>query len=225
MRKSIVFIPGLLSDERVWQHQMAHLREVASLTAIRFQGENHPQAMVEAILKQSPPRFTLVGHSMGGWLALEVMRYAPQQVDALCLINTTARPDSKEKAARRKQWIQMAQEGQFSKIAAELARAMVLHTNPSVENMFSSQGPKRFIDDEQSMLQRKETFSILPTIQAPTLVIHATQDRVFTLEEHQELTQKIPHAQLALVEDSGHMSPMEQPVAVTALLRYWFTYR
>ena len=90
--------------------------------------------------------------------------------------------------------------------------------------MFLSEGPEVFIHQEQAMMQRKETLSILPQIACPTLLIHAAQDRNFSLQEHQELTAHIPGAKIAIVEDSGHMSPLEMPQAVTALLRFWLTY-
>ncbi len=88
--------------------------------------------------------------------------------------------------------------------------------------MFLEVGKEAFIHQEKAMLARHESQSILPTIQCPVLVIHATQDKNFSQEEHEELAHQIPNAKLAIVEKSGHMSPMEAPQAIADLLRSWF---
>lgn len=93
-----------------------------------------------------------------------------------------------------------------------------------VKNMFLACGKESFIRQEEAMLKRDESQSILSTIACPTLVIHAAQDNVFSVAEHQELVEGIPHAKLAVIEDSGHMSPLEMPQAVTTLLRYWLQW-
>lgn len=87
--------------------------------------------------------------------------------------------------------------------------------------MFHDVGPIAFVNQHRAMLARSESFSVLPRIHSPTLVIHAALDQNFSLEEHQELSEKIAGARLAVVENSGHMSPMERPEAITALLRKW----
>lgn len=182
--------------------------------------------MVQAILKEAPPKFALAGHSMGGWLCLEIMRIAPDRVLKLCLLNTTARMDSAEKRMSRNKMIQKAEQGQFQDVVDGLVGRLV--DNPlakgDVKTMFLDQGKDTFVHQEQAMIKRDDSMSILPTISCPALVVHARQDNVFSLEEHQELVDRIKGAKLAIIEDSGHMSPMEAPQAITALLRFWLTY-
>lgn len=222
MKIPLVLISGLLSNRRVWQRQVQDLSDLATICCIA-PVQNTPQAMLREILENAPPYFALAGHSMGGWLSLEVMRAAPSSVKQLCLLNTTARMDSLEKADRRRHMIQQAQEGHFEEIVDQNIANFVL--NPAVRSdvrkMFLEVGKEAFICQEQAMLLRAECQSILPTIACPTLVIHAAQDKIFTYEEHQELAASIPDARLAVVQNSGHMSPMEQPQAVTELLRQW----
>ena len=219
----LVLIPGLLSDKTAWGYQAKHLSDIADATIISFHNEDTPDKMVQAILDQSPSQFALAGHSMGGWLALEVMRYAPERVAKLCLLNTTARPDSPDKLERRKQMIQMAKKGECFELAMQMSNALVFQESvkKEVQEMFLRRAPLRLICDQKAMIQRGDCFSILPTIQVPTLIIHARQDQVFTLEMHEEMKNLIPNAKLAIVEDSGHMSPMEQPETVTRLMRHW----
>lgn len=219
-----VFVPGLLCDQTVWAYQISHLKDLISPTVISFKDGDTPSKRIDTILKQAPARFALIGHSMGGWLSLEIMRRAPERVEKLILLNTTARPDSSDKQSRRKQMIEMAKTGQFSLLVKQLSEAMVFQKAhvPVVYDMFLASGAKRLIDDEMAMLQRDESMSILPKIRVPTWIIHARRDQIFSLEEHQEMASLISHAKWTIVEDSGHMSPIEQPQAITALIRLAF---
>lgn len=116
-----------------------------------------------------------------------------------------------------------AEKGQFPEVVKELVEKLVFNplVKKEVEKMFLEVGQEAFIHQERAMLARNECQSILPTIQCPVLVIHAAKDKNFSQEEHEELVNQIPHAQLGIVEDSGHMSPMERPQTVTDLLRAW----
>ncbi len=223
MKPHLVLISGLLSNESLWQHQTRHLSDIASIQVIS-PSQDTPKKMIQAILDQAPPKFALAGHSMGGWLSLEVMRAAPSRVGRLCLLNTTAREDSEEKKLARQQMIQKAENGQFHEVVKGLVEKLVFNprVKEEVEKMFLKVGQEAFIHQERAMLARNECQSILPTIRCPALVIHAAQDKNFSQEEHEELVNHIPHAKLAILEDSGHMSPMEVPQAVTDLLRSWF---
>lgn len=226
LRPTLILVCGLLSDEAIWHHQYKYLIEIAQIKIIRFIDEDTPEKMIHTILKQAPEKFALAGHSMGGWLALEIMRTAAMRVSKLCLLNTTARDDPPEKLHLRKEMIKVVNEGQFSIIAEKIAENFIdnLHIRKEAMEMFLRVGKQAFINQEKAMIIRNECMSILPRIACPTLVIHAMQDKIFSLEEHEELARKIPHAKLAIIEDSGHISPMEQPQAVTAFLRFWLTY-
>jgi len=162
---------------------------------------------------------------MGGWLCLEIMRTAPGRISKICLLNTTARMDSEEKRMKRNSMIQKAEQGLFHEVIEEIVEKFVFNqlVKRDVEEMFLDLGKETFIHQEQAMIKRRECQSILSTITCPVLAIHAAQDAVFSFDEHKELVVQIKNAKLAVVEESGHMSPMEVPQAITALLRYWLT--
>lgn len=222
MKTPLVLLSGLLSNDILWQHQVRHLDDIASIHIISA-AQNTPEKMVEQILAAAPPTFALAGHSMGGWLCLEVMRTAPSRVQKLCLLNTTSRSDSQEKAVSRQKMIQDAKQGHFHEIVDAMLERFVHNTfvKADVKNMFLAVGEKAFIAQEEAMSKRGECLSILPTITCPALVVCAVQDKIFSLEEHQELVSNIPNAELAQIEGSGHMSPMEAPQAITAHLQHW----
>ena len=222
MQLPLVLLSGLLSNESLWQHQTRHLSDIASIQVIS-PSQNTPEKMIHSILNAAPSRFALAGHSMGGWLCLEVMRAAPSRVSRLCLLNTTARRDSEAKRLKRQEMILKVQKGEFREVVREAVENFVYNplVKNDVEKMFLDVGEEVFVRQQQAMLARSECASILPSITYPTLVIHAAHDRNFSLEEHEELVDQIPDAELAIVEDAGHMSPMENTQAVTELLRLW----
>lgn len=225
MKMPLLLVSGLLSNRTLWKHQAEHLSQIASVH-IACPCQDTPEKMVEETLAAAPPSFALAGHSMGGWLCLEIMRAAPQRVKKLCLLNTTASVDSEEKRKRRQELIDRVKNGGFAEVVKEITDLFVFQqaVKSSVAEMFLEVGVEAFINQESSMMIRSESTSILASIACPTLIIHAAQDKNFCYEDHAALAKQIRHATLAAIEDAGHMCPMEMPQATTALLRYWLTY-
>ncbi|WP_454781580.1 alpha/beta fold hydrolase [Legionella sp. WA2022007384] len=225
-KNTLVFLPGVLSDHRVWSYQATHLQDLVHCQIIPFTHGNMTEDLLQRVLNHVEGKFFLAGHSMGGWLALELARRAPERILKLCLLNTSAQPDSEEKHQRRIEMIRTVEQGAFQTVAAALADNYVYDERVKAEvlSMFLSVGPQTFLAQQKILLARDECNSFLASLTMPTLVMHARQDKNFSLAVHAELADKIPHAKLAIIEDSGHMSPMESPQAVTALLRLWLDY-
>ncbi|CEG55562.1 alpha/beta fold hydrolase [Legionella fallonii] len=225
-RETLIFLPGVLSDQKVWAYQVSHLSELAACSVIPITSSNNTADLLEMVLKQIAGKFCLVGHSMGGRLAMELARQAPERVSKLCLINTSARPDSPEKQQNRIEMIHAVEQGKFKTVATNLANYYVFHNKIKKEviSMFLRVGEQAFLNQQIALLTRKEITSFLTQLTMPTLVIHAREDKNFSLTEHEELADAIPHAKLAVIEDAGHMCPMEAPQAITTLLRFWLNY-
>lgn len=225
-QKTLIFLPGVLSDQRVWSYQSHHLQDLVQCQSIPLVGGDTTEALLQEILNRVEGDFFLAGHSMGGWLALELARRVPERILKLCLLNTSAQSDSQEKHQKRMAMLQMVEQGNFQEVARTLADFYVVdeRVKKEVYSMFLSVGQQAFIAQQKLLLAREECRSFLPFLTMPTLVIHARQDKNFSLAVHEELRDRIPHAKLAIIEDSGHMSPMESPQAVTTLLRFWLDY-
>lgn len=222
----LILLTGLLSDQRVFEYQVDKLKELADIIVIESTATNTSNAMVEKILHLAPNYFALAGHSMGGWLALKITKMAPEKVMKLCLLNTTAREDNNEDKANRQSMITRTRHGEFQQVANEIADRFVFNQNikKDVLSMFLQKGGETLIKQGQAMLGREDLKEHLKTITCPTLIIHASEDKRFNLEAHQEIVNSILNAKLAIIEDCGHMSPMESPQAVTTLMRYWLEY-
>ncbi len=220
MKIPLILLSGLLSNERLWQHQRQNLGDIATVQVISA-SDDTPEKMIHTILSQAPEKFALVGHSMGGWLAQEVMRVAPERVLKLCLLNTTSRMDSEEKRISRLKMIDKVKQGSFKEVVKGVVDKFVFnaHVKNDVEKMFLEVGEEAFINQELSMLKRSKM--ILSTIACPTVIIHAEEDPVFSLQEHQEMADLIKNSKLVTIKNSGHMSLMEAPESITANLRAW----
>lgn len=223
LKETLILLPGLLSDQAVWSHQLNHLSDLVNCRVIPLTSDDNMDDLIQTVLQSVEGNFYLAGHSMGGWLALELARVAPLRILKLCLLNTSAQKDSAEKRQNRIDMIEAVTQGQFQTVAEDIANRYVYNTKvkKDVLAMFLRVGAQAFLNQEKALLTRHDSRSILSKLAMPTLVVHAVQDKVFSLAVHKELVDKIPNAKLAIIEDTGHMSPMESPQAVTAFLRFW----
>lgn len=218
----LLLLPGLLCDKDVWSYQQVHLSHMVDIIIPDLNHAMTPNEMVESVLNNAPQNFILAGHSMGGWVALEVMKQHSHRVLGLALLNTTALPDSQEKREARNTMIMQAEQGNAAVIIDKLISLFVYQkaVTRKVRPMFA-RNISAFINQENAMLQREECMTILKLISCPTLIIHATEDAVFHFEDSEILRSNINNATLAVIKNCGHMSPMESPQEVTRLMTLW----
>jgi len=219
----LILLPGLLSDHHVFHHQLQHLSDIVDMQVIQLNDVNSPAAMTDKILQTAPKHFALLGHSIGGWVAMRLMKIAPERVTKLCLLNTSARGIDSTELKSRQTILARASKGEFQSIATEIADRFVF--NPSVKEaalkMFVNAGVSTLINQTQAMMIREDLRDVLPTIHCPTLVMHAEQDQRFTLDDLTEISSAIPNAKLKIIPQCGHMSPMEQPEMISSSIREW----
>jgi pimeloyl-ACP methyl ester carboxylesterase len=231
-RESLVLVPGLLCDALLWTHQSKYLSEIVDISIADVTRCETMGAMAEAVLSAAPDTFALAGLSMGGYVSMEIMRRVPERVKKLALLDTSARSDTEEQTRRRQRFVQLTKEDGLGKVLSELLPLLV-HPDRlkdkqlcnSIEQMKRRLGPEVFVRQQSAIMGRSESLNDLSTINCPTLVLCGRQDAITPLELHAEMASGIPKARLAIIEDCGHLSTMERPQAVTALLRDWLLYR
>ena len=224
----LLFLPGLLEDADVFEHQFTGLAGLAACRAAELTRSDTMAGLAEDALAQAPPgRFALAGHSMGGYVALEILRRAPQRIERLALLNTHARPDSAESTANRRRLMALA-ETDFPAVMAELAPKLVAPQHAKelgligkMSEMALATGKDAFLRQERAIIGRIDSRPHLAAIRCPTLVIAGRDDGIMPVEWHAEVARGIPGARLEVVEDCGHMAAIEQPAKVTALLAQW----
>lgn len=232
-RETVVFLPGLLCDRAVWESQIAALSARYHCIVADYGAADSLMRMAESVLESVPPRFALVGHSMGGRVALEAMRNAPQRITRLGLLDTgyRAKPDGEAgeaEARKRYRLLDIALSQGMRVMGREWLQGMVhperLQDRALIESllaMIERKTPGTFAAQIRALLNRPAAEAVLRAVHCPTLILCGRQDRWSPVPRHEEMAAMIAGARLAVIEDSGHMVTLERPEAVTAVLESW----
>jgi pimeloyl-ACP methyl ester carboxylesterase len=220
-----VLIPGLLCTPRLYAEQIPALWRFGPVTIANHTHDDSMAGIARRILAQAPPRFALIGLSMGGYVAFELQRQAPDRVAKLMLLDTTARPDAPEQTEQRTRQIEMARSGRFDGIAQLLFPrfvAVARHGDRAlqavVRTMAEDTGAEAFARQQTAIMSRADSRPGLPAIACPTLVVVGADDALTPPDRAAEIADAIPGARRVVVPDCGHLSPLEQPQAVTEAL-------
>ena len=186
--------------------------------------------MADATLAASPPTFALVGFSMGGYVAFEILRRAAERVERLALMDTQATPDSAESTKRRRALLEQTKIGRFHGVQRTLLPQLLhrRHINDAaitqpIFDMAQEIGADGFVREQRAIIDRADSRHMLVEIDIPTVVIVGRQDQVTPLPRSQEMAADIADSRLVVLEECGHMSPLEKPAEVTAALRRWLS--
>lgn len=227
-RMPLVLLPGLLCDAALWRHQIDTLGDLVDMTIPDVTQEDQAGPMAQRILAEAPEEFALAGLSMGGYLAFEILRQAPDRVTRLALLDTSARADMPEKTKLRQDLIDLAKTGEFKGVTPRLLPRLIHPARLSdaalvgtVLAMAERVGLEAFLRQERLLMLRPDSRHDLGLIHCPTLVLCGRQDGLTPLADSEEMAEKIPRAKLVVIEDCGHLSTIERPRAVSAVLRYW----
>lgn len=232
MTETLVLIPGLACTSRLYEAQIAALSgERTILVADHTRDDSIPD-MAARLLRQAPERFSLAGLSMGGYVALEVMRQAPGRVARLALLDTSARPDTPEASQDRERLIALAEAGRLKDIAVRLWPRLVHPDRQSdealrdiVDEMMQDTGAEAYIRQQRAIMGRADSRPLLPGIEIPTLVLAGEGDAITPPEIAREMAEMIEWASLVIVPEAGHLSSLEQPERVTQAMRLWLEHR
>lgn len=225
---ALILLPGLACDATVWRDQLPALAAYAPVIGDVHERFASLPEMAAALLAEQPGDLLLCGTSMGGMLALEVVRQAPQRVKALALLATSARPDTPEMIRLRSDAIQLFEQGR----ADEVLRANVafaFHPRVAEDSELATTylgfvmrgGAQRLIRQNRAVMARADARPRLAAIRCPTLVACGDSDLLTPPEHSREIAAAIPGARLAIVPECGHMLTLEQPARINALLLEW----
>jgi pimeloyl-ACP methyl ester carboxylesterase len=232
-RPALLLLPGLLCDEAVWAGQIAALGESVRCIVPRYHDLDSIVAMAGRVLHEAPPRFALAGHSMGGRIALEVVRTAAERVSRLALLDTgyearRAGEPGEQEARQRRHLVELARHRGMRAMGVEWVQGMVrparLADSVLIERilaMIERHTPAGHSAQIRALLERPDASDVLPQIRCPTLIACGREDAWSPLARHEAMAALIPNSQLVVIEHCGHMSTMEQPAAVTAAMRHW----
>jgi pimeloyl-ACP methyl ester carboxylesterase len=226
----LVLIPGLLCDERLFAAQRGVLEAagVAASVADVTRDESVTDMAISVLTAAPPGRFALAGLSLGGYVALEVVRQAPDRVSRLALLDTQARADTEEAKARRRGLMELAERGEFRGVTSRLLPLLV-HADRlgdaaltgTVQAMAEAVGRDAFLRQQRAIMGRPDSRPSLAEVAVPTLVLAGREDAITPPELQHEMAAAVPRATLVLLPRCGHLSTLERPDAVTRQLLAW----
>ncbi|GGO83473.1 hydrolase [Marinobacterium nitratireducens] len=230
--QQLLLLPGLLCDRAVWQDQIKALHDI-DCRVPDYGSAASIEDMAQIALQDAAPRFALAGHSMGGRVALEICRQAPERVTRLMLLDTGFQPRAQGEAGAREEQgrlalLRQAREHGMREMGSTWLNGMV---HPSrledselvgqILAMIERKTPTIFAAQIEALLSRPDASPLLPRLACPTWLVCGREDSWSPLQRHEEMARLVPGSRLEVIEDSGHMTTMERPEAVSALLRQW----
>lgn len=227
-RTPLVLVPGLLCTRALWEAQLTGLADVAHMIVADHTRHDSMTGIAESILAAAPHQFALAGLSMGGYIALEIIRLAPERVIKAAFLDTGSRADTPERSAARRELIAAAERDGARAVQERLMPVLIhkerLTDKPLVDavlRMGEDTGVEAFRRQQMALMGRPNSRPMLKGIQCPALVLVGREDALTPLELSQEIANGIPKAKLEIVSDCGHLSTMERPEAVNRALRSW----
>lgn len=228
--QDIVLVPGSVCDAQVWHNQVDHLSDLVHPLVPAVDDADTMQELARGVLGAAPTRFALAGFSMGGYVALEMVRQAPHRITRLALLDTSARSDTPEKVAHREETVTACETGRYPEVVDGMMKVL-LHPDRQqepladfVRAMMARIGPRVFAARNRAMTTRADSRDLLSEIEVPVRVIYGRQDAMSSLEAHEEMARLARRGRLSIIEECGHMSIIERPHAVSALMRDWLVY-
>ncbi len=227
----VVLLPGRLCDARLFDHQVSELEKISELrVGVITKGDSLEQ-MARNVLESGPPRFALAGLSLGGIVALEIVRQAPERVTRLALLDINPGGNTLQHMAEFETEVRQAQAGpeDFLKLTTQFFYPRMVHPDrlydidleKKVVKMALAIGPAAFVRQNRALQGRKARWNDLPRISCPTLILSGREDRVCPLAIQETMTRLIPDAKQIIIEKCGHLTTLEQPGKVTEALIEW----
>ena len=224
----IVFACGQLLDERCWEPQRAAFADQRSLFVSDHRSDDTIAGMAKRLLASAPDQFLLMGHAMGGFIALEVMRQAPERVKGLALLATLANADGPAQTERRMGYIRLVEEGRFEQVAEERIPMLLAPSRRSdpvltgqIRAMAQDTGAEIFLRQQRAIMNRIDSRPSLGAITVPTLILWGDEDGITTMAQQQDMLGGISGARLEVLKGCGHLSTLEAPGEVNVLLSAW----
>lgn len=224
----LVFLPDLMCDSRVFWPQLNALSAEWTITVAPVTRAARFEAIASELLSELPARFALFGLNFGATVAMDILRQAPERVDRLCLMGGSPLPEAPAQAAAREDAIIAAQSGRLPDAVDMLRPLHALVDGPNraltralLGEMARDLGAEVFVRQARAMQRARDQQAVLRRAKVSTLIACGADDTVTPLKRHQFVAELMPNARLHVIENVGHMAPLEQPAQVTAMIDAW----
>ena len=228
MAEPLVLIPPMMCDARIFYAQVAELSKEMPITCVPITTGERMEELASQILSWLPPKFALCGMGMGGMVAMEVLRRAPERVTRVAFICTNAQSDTPEISALREPQIIAARSGRLRDVIRDEVNPAWLSPGPyrndihaMLTEMAEGLGEKVYVRQARALQRRKDQQDVLRRIKQPALVMCGDHDGQNTVRRHEFLAELIPYARLEVISNAGHVPTLENPDVVSEALRAW----
>lgn len=228
-KPALYLLPGFLCDETVWIEQVKALEPYADIIIPSFRGMNSLKDMAQSVLDQAPEKFSVVGHSMGGRVAFEIIHMAQLRIDKFAVMDTGVHPVQPGEKEKRQVILDLAHERGMEELAKEWTPPMLSPKRwqdaklvNAIMEMAKSYTLAEYEGQLIGLLQRDDQSLYLSQIEKHVLLICGDEDSWSPVSQHEEILQQLKNAELKIVHNSGHMTTMEQPEQVNKILLDWF---
>ncbi|MBT6893915.1 MAG: alpha/beta hydrolase [Rhodobacterales bacterium] len=226
--KCLVMIPGMMCDGRIFSPQIDELSDSIKISIADISGHSSVEELASEVLKNSPPKFHLLGHSMGGIVAMEMCSQEPSRIEKLVLMDTNPKAELEEVKAMREPQIQAAKQGKLLDVMRDEMKPNYLADTEDKErilqicmDMAMSKGPEVFIKQSKALQSRLDQQNTLCSIDFPVLLICGSSDILCPVERHELMHSIINDSELKVINNAGHMPSLEQPQETTEVLKKW----
>ena len=228
MRYPLVFIPGMMCDSRLFQPQINEFSRQYMVCATPASSSNSIENISFEILRYLPTKFTLIGLSMGGILAMEIIRKIPGRVMKIVLMDTNYKSETSEIKSRRLPQIQLVNEGLLEEVMFQQIKNNYLRKDKQNQEIFdlclsmaNDLGKEIFINQSKALSARKDYKATLKNINVPSLIICGEYDRLCPIKVHMEMESLIKHSTLEIIPNAAHLPTLEQPSYLNKILGKW----
>ena len=224
----LVMIPGMMCDERIFAPQIEELVSKRSVLVADISKHDNISDLAADVLSHAPPKFCLVGHSMGGIVAMEICAQDPKRIEKLVLIDTNPLAELEEVKLKREPQISDALSGKLVDVIRDEMKPNYLASSENQDiilnicmEMALSLGPKVFINQSRALQTRADQQSNIQSINIPVLIMCGSEDKLCTVERHEMMHNMISNSELKIINNAGHMPTLEQPSETTEVLKEW----
>lgn len=223
----IVLIPGALATPKFWHNQEKYLHDKHNIHhVVNFSGKSITE-IAETIIQNLPDKFALIGFSLGGYIAIELIKLIPDRISKLVLINSGARPISTRGQLERERSIELINNGKFDFLIKLIFKNSIFDKDkrhellPFLKEMAVKIGPKLYLEQLTAIVNKPDHSKVLTKIQCPTLLLASKNDLVMPNERSEHMAKYISNSQLIYLDNCGHMAPLEQPDNVNRIISDW----
>ena len=228
MKYPLVFIPGMMCDSRLFQPQINEFSKQYIVCVTPASCSDNIESISLEILRYLPAKFNLIGLSMGGILAMEIMEKAPERVMKIVLMDTNYKSETPEIKSKRLPQIELVNKGRLKDVMIQQIQHNYLSRDKKNKKildlclrMATDLGKEVFINQSKALATRKNYKETLKNIKVPSLIICGKHDRLCPIKVHMEMKSLIENSTLKIIPDSGHLPTLEQPLVTNEILREW----